>query len=107
MPSKNDLSALKKPTLVSSDSQEADKPILDPAKGKKRRVARINKGLQIEEGRAAMWDLLVARLKSAGANKKTGPQLADEAMDLLFERYQDQLATQDGSPSLSAVKRDS
>jgi hypothetical protein len=47
-------------------------------------LKRVNKGFQVEEGRAHKWDVLVARMKAKG---KKGPQLIDEALDYLFEKY--------------------
>jgi hypothetical protein len=50
-------------------------------------VRRINKAFQVEEGRAAKWHLLVAKQKAAGRGNKSGPELIDEALDLLFEEH--------------------
>ena len=57
------------------------------AEGKASNVTRVNKGFRIESGRAAKWDLLVATMKGKGEDKKTGPELSDEALDLLFAKY--------------------
>ena len=53
----------------------------------KRKVRRVNKGFQVEEGRAARWDALVAKMKNDASNKRSGPELVDEAMDFLFNKY--------------------
>lgn len=81
MPSKsNNVSSLKpaqdKPAVLN------EKPIKSPTL----KIQRINKGFQIEKNRAAKWDLLVAKMKSA-EDKKTGPVLMDEALDYLFDKY--------------------
>ncbi len=81
MPSKsNNVSALKriedKPSVLGGENKKTAKP----------KVQRVNKGFQIEKGRAAKWDLLVAQMKSA-EDKKTGPELMDEALDYLFAKY--------------------
>ncbi len=89
MPSKNNLSAVKG---VTTEKQTAT-PILDPnkkapANDRKKAVKRVNKGFQVEEGRAVKWDTLVAQMKhKSGDERKTGPELIDEAMDYLFHRY--------------------
>ncbi|MEO1527971.1 MAG: hypothetical protein AAFX06_21265 [Planctomycetota bacterium] len=56
--------------------------------GPKIEVKRINKAFQVEEGRAAKWHLLVAKQKAAGRGHKSGPELIDEALDLLFEKHE-------------------
>lgn len=81
MPSKsNNVSALKriedKSPVLGSENKKTIKP----------KIQRINKGFQVEKGRAAKWDLLVAQMKS-DENKKTGPELMDEALDYLFSKY--------------------
>lgn len=53
----------------------------------KPKVKRVNKGFQVEEGRARAWDILVAKMKSDPANRKTGPELIDEAMDYVLKKY--------------------
>lgn len=59
-----------------------------PPRGRKRaKVKRVNKGFQVEESRAQAWDMLVAKMKSNTVNKKTGPELIDEAIDYLLEKY--------------------
>ncbi len=90
MPSKNSpnlrsLKELKGP-------EEAPKPILDPEKVKapKPKVSRISKGVYMEESRARKFDLLVAIMKNEDEKKK-GPDLLDEALDLLFEKYKGKL----------------
>ncbi|MEM9369022.1 MAG: hypothetical protein AAGD07_23795 [Planctomycetota bacterium] len=55
--------------------------------GTKLTVKRINKAFQVEESRVAKWHLLVARQKTAGRGHKSGPELIDEALDLLFEMH--------------------
>ncbi len=89
MPSKNNLSALKvdKPTAAA---------ILDPKKNVVHdkpktaisTVKRVNKGFQVEADRVKKWDTLVAQMKNkTGDERRTGPQLIDEALDYLFNRY--------------------
>jgi len=51
------------------------------------KIRRLNKAFQLEEGRAAKWHLLVAKQKAAGRGHKSGPELIDEALDLLFEKH--------------------
>ena len=78
MPSKNSLSTLK-------TKEKDETPILNT---KKTTAKRINKGFQVEIERAKKWDLLVAQMKGESKNKKeTGPQLLDEALDYLFNKY--------------------
>ncbi|MEO1529414.1 MAG: hypothetical protein AAFX06_28670 [Planctomycetota bacterium] len=55
--------------------------------GPRTRVKRVNKAFQVEEGRAAKWHLLVAQHKSNGRGHQSGPELIDEALDLLFEKH--------------------
>jgi len=50
-------------------------------------VKRINKGFQVEESRVRNWDRLVATLKHSPTNKRTAPQLIDEAIDHLCKKY--------------------
>lgn len=57
------------------------------AGGTKPTIKRINKAFQVEEGRAAKWHLLVAKQKAAGRGHKSGPELIDEALDMLFEKH--------------------
>ncbi len=94
MPSKNNLGAVKG---VKAEEKTVT-PILDPDKKapandrkkpvKKITLKRVNKGFQVEEGRAVKWDTLVAQMKhKSGNERKTGPELIDEAMDYLFSRY--------------------
>ena len=80
----NNISMLKptedqQPVLSERQTQLLKKTIVPKAQ-------RINKGFQVEKGRAAKWDLLVAQMKSA-ENKRTGPELIDEALDYLFDKY--------------------
>lgn len=92
MPSKNSLAAVKEQTAPKTVLPTTATPT-EPAKAQpkprkkvesKPKVNRINKGFQVEEGRARQWDILVAQLKSEG---KTGPLLIDEAMDYIFKKY--------------------
>ena len=55
--------------------------------GPEKPVRRINKAFQVEEHRAAKWHLLVAKQKGAGRGHKSGPELIDEALDLLFDKH--------------------
>ena len=88
MPSKNSLNKLK---AVSNDN--SSNPILGrdlsvaKTAAEPKKVERVNKGFQVEKGRVRKWDLLVAQLKGA-EEKKTGPELIDEALDYLFEKYE-------------------
>ncbi|MEO0569303.1 MAG: hypothetical protein AAF066_16340 [Pseudomonadota bacterium] len=50
-------------------------------------IKRSTKGFQVDDERAAKWDQLVAQMKNDKANKRTGPQLHDEALDYIFEKY--------------------
>jgi hypothetical protein len=61
--------------------------VANDAKKKNPKIKRVNKGFQVEEGRARAWDILVAKLKSDPTNKKTGPELIDEAIDYLIDKY--------------------
>ncbi len=86
MPSKNSLHSVRK------DTNNNESPVLDlkntPAyrKPSKPKVIRLTKGFQVEKSRAHKWDLLVAQMKGA-EDKKTGPELIDEALDYLFDKY--------------------
>ncbi len=55
-------------------------------------VQRVTKGFQVEVGRVRKWDQLVAALKNSPTNKKTGPELIDEAIDYLCKKYDKDLA---------------
>lgn len=90
MPSKDSLN-LRSLKSLSSDSQST-KPILDPQKVKtpKPKVSRVSKGVYMEESRARKFDLLVAIMKNED-DKKKGPELLDEALDLLFQKYSSKL----------------
>jgi len=81
MPSKNSLFNIK-------PLESEDKPILGTGsvKANKPKINRITKGFQVEIGRASKWDILVAQMKSA-EEKKTAPELLDEALDFIFEKY--------------------
>lgn len=94
MPSKNSITSLK----TVSDSSNT-KPILNKEQGVSEppkvlakptspKVKRINKGFQVEVERGKKWDMLVAKMKAESENKKaTGPELLDEALDYLFDKY--------------------
>ena len=87
MPSKNSLNALKGReglTPVLPDTQDDKPPRSLSSSQSKPKVKRVNKGFQVEESRAIKWDLLVARMKAKGIK---GPQLIDEALDDLFDKY--------------------
>ncbi len=79
MPSKNSLTNLK-----SNISKEP--PILSNVPKKEKRIKRVNKGFQVEEGRAQKWDSFVAHMKHTEDRKK-GSDLIDEALDLIFKKY--------------------
>lgn len=81
MPSKNSLSQIKQ-------LKSGEKPILSSGNVtvKKQKVKRITKGFQVEIGRAHKWDILVAQMKGAD-KKKTSPELLDEALDFIFNKY--------------------
>jgi hypothetical protein len=84
MPQKNSVTQFKQP--------DDKPPVLDEKqaqklkKSVKPKIQRVNKGFQVEKNRAAKWDLLVAQMKGA-EDKKTGPELMDEALDYLFTKY--------------------
>lgn len=83
MPKKNDLRSFKQEAATNVSLT------LDASSGKptkKPKVMRVNKGFQVEIKRARQWDILVAHMKGA-EEKKTGPELIDEALDYLFEKY--------------------
>lgn len=93
MPSKNSLADFKTPkqkhpvlpsVAPAHDTQAEVKTTPHASSSAKPKVKRINKGFQVEEGRARQWDILVAQQKSKG---KTGPKLIDEAIDYLFSKY--------------------
>ena len=63
----------------------------EPPKKEVKQVQRVNKGFQVEMGRAQKWDRLVASMKSSLTNKKTGPELIDEAIDYLCSKYKKDL----------------
>ena len=86
MPSKqNNVSALKSGNKEPVLSDKNTKQFKESVKPK---VSRVNKGFQVEKERAGKWDLLVAQMKGKGAeDKKTGPELMDEALDYLFDKY--------------------
>ena len=93
MPSKNSLASFKilkqaqpvLPSATPAHDTPAEVRVTVPVNSSvKPKVKRINKGFQVEVGRARQWDILVAQQKSDG---KTGPKLIDEAMDYLFSKY--------------------
>ena len=53
----------------------------------KPKSTRKTKAFQVDQERSAKWDRLVATMKNDPANKKTGPDLIDEALDHLFKKY--------------------
>ena len=55
-------------------------------------VQRVTKGFQVEVSRVRKWDQLVAALKNSPSNKRTGPELIDEAIDYLCKKYDKDLA---------------
>ena len=90
MPSKESLNLRSLKNLT--EEKQPTQPILDPQKVKvpKQKVNRVSKGVYMEESRAKKFDLLVAIMKNED-DKKKGPELLDEALDLLFERYSEKL----------------
>ena len=90
MPSKESLNLRSLRNL--SEEKITTQPILDPNKVKapKYKVSRVSKGVYMEETRAKKFDLLVAIMKNEDEKKK-GPELLDEALDLLFEKYSGKL----------------
>lgn len=80
MPSKNSLRNVKNDVHPVFDADPVNK------KSTKPKAQRITKGFQVEVERAQKWDLLVGMMKGA-SNKKTGPELIDEALDYLFDKY--------------------
>lgn len=81
MPSKNSLSHIKQ-TEPEQNSILSTRRV----KGNKPKIKRITKGFQVEASRASKWDVLVAQMKSA-EERKNGPELIDEALDYIFEKY--------------------
>lgn len=90
MPSKESLNLRSLRNL--SEEKKPTQPILDPQKVKtpKKKVNRVSKGVYMEEARAKKFDLLIAIMKNEDEKKK-GPELLDEALDLLFEKYSKKL----------------
>ena len=86
MPSKDSPSLRSLKSATSNYSSDA--PILDPnaVKTPKEKIKRVSKGVYMEESRAKKFDLLIAIMKNENERKK-GPELLDEALDLLFEKY--------------------
>lgn len=86
MPSKESLSLRSLKNIGNTDSQ--DEPILNPKSIKQPmpKIQRTSKSVFIEESRAKKLDLLIAIMKN-DEDKKKGPELIDEALDLLFEKY--------------------
>ena len=62
-----------------------DAPRLVKAPLKSKKVQRSVKGLRIRNDLQKVFDRLVFEQKQA--DEKTGPELADEAMKLLFDKY--------------------
>lgn len=56
-----------------------------PKKAEKPTVNRIPKGFQLDEDKALAWDMALPVLKRKLG--KTGPELADEMVDLLLAKY--------------------
>jgi hypothetical protein len=48
---------------------------------------RSTKGFQMKSEYIVRWDLLVAKMKN-GSPKRKGPELLDEAMEYLFDKYE-------------------
>ena len=86
MPSKDSLN-LRSLKNLNAENQST-RPILDPktAKPPKPKINRVSKGVYMEESRARKFDLLIAIMKNED-DKKKGPELLDEALDLLFQKY--------------------
>jgi len=75
-------------TVEKSDPAPDIKPKSAPKEKPAPIVERVSKGFQVEATRAQKWDVLVAQMKNRkGDDKRTGPQLIDEALDHLFMRY--------------------
>lgn len=94
MPSKNNVSALKAGQgraileSIATQPQPQQQTVQPRPRPQKATVLRVNKGFQVEASRAEKWDALVAHMKHRpGGEKRTGPQLIDEAIDYLYERY--------------------
>ena len=68
--------------LVNEDAAPQDKKANTP---KPPRPQRVLRGWRPSRDRAAAFDALVAEQKNTSG--KNGPTLIDEALDLLFERY--------------------
>jgi len=81
MPSKNSLNNIKQ-------LEPEENSILGngKVKGNKPKIKRVTKGFQVEVGRARKWDILVAHMKGA-EDKKTSSELLDEALDYIFDKY--------------------
>jgi len=62
-----------------------DAPRLVKTSTKRKKVQRSVKGLRIRNDLQKVFDRLVFEQKQADG--KTGPELADEAMKLLFDKY--------------------
>lgn len=74
-----------------AENQAASGQVVNPeAKGApKAKIVRVNKAFQVEKSREAKWHLLVAQQKTAGRGGNAGPELIDEALDLLFAKYEE------------------
>lgn len=72
-----------------NEQASSGRPVNPSAKGgpAPAKPKRVQKGFQVEQGRAVKWDMLVAKMKNDPVNKRSGPQLLDEAMDHLFAKY--------------------
>ena len=75
-----------KPVNKSFSAPKKAKPV-STSKPKIGPVQRGLKGFYPETSRARKWDKLVAAMKNSVINKKTGPELIDEALDDLFKKY--------------------
>ena len=92
MPEKNSLSGLKKQDtqrdVLPKPGAANDRGKAQPPSKAEVKPMRITKGFQVEAERAGKWDLLVAQMKNkTGEDKRTSPQLMDEAMDYIFKKY--------------------
>lgn len=55
-----------------------------------RDIERVQMGIRIRTTNLAKWHRLVGAMK-ANANKRSGPDLMDEALEMLFEKYAEEL----------------
>ena len=77
MPSKNNLNSLK--VSASENNTILNTP-------NKLKIKKINKGFQIDQDKARKWDAFVAHMKYV-EDKKRGSELINEALELIFEKY--------------------